>query len=183
MFLTVLTLLAASGPVVVNPAPQRGALPWDGRAHARSERLLRETMVVAHNRARRERGAAPLAWDEGLARDAGSYARVMAATGRFQHDPQRGRAVRQGENLFVGTRGAYSYAEMIGLLVGERRFFRPGRFPDVSRTGDWAHVGHYTQIVWPATQRVGCATAASRAQEYLVCRYFPAGNIVGVVLR
>ena len=36
---------------------------------------------------------------------------------------------RQGENLFMGTRTAYSYADMIGLLVDERRYFRPGRFP------------------------------------------------------
>ena len=71
---------------------------------------------------------------------------------------------------------------MIGLLVDERRYFRPGRFPTVSRTGDWSHVAHYTQIVWPATQRVGCATAANRSNDYLVCRYLPAGNVVGVMI-
>jgi hypothetical protein len=53
----------------------------------------------------------------------------------------------------------------------------------VSRTGNWSDVGHYTQIVWPASQRVGCATASNRANDYLVCRYLPAGNIVGTVLR
>ena len=39
---------------------------------------------------------------------------------------------KQGENLWMGTRGAYSYGEMIGQLVDERRYFRPGRFPAVS---------------------------------------------------
>jgi hypothetical protein len=53
----------------------------------------------------------------------------------------------------------------------------------VSRTGDWSQVAHYTQIVWPATQRVGCATASNRSNDYLVCRYLPAGNVVGVVMR
>ena len=83
----------------------------------------------------------------------------------------------------MGTRTAYSYAAMIGALVDERRHFRPGRFPAVSRTGNWSDVGHYTQIVWPTSQRVGCATAANHAHDYLVCRYLPAGNITGTILR
>jgi len=122
-------------------------------------------------------------WDQRLAHDAAVYARQLASSGRFQHDPQYGRRIRQGENLWMGTRGAYSYAEMIRLLIAERRDFRPGRFPNVSRTGQWSHVAHYTQIVWPTTRAVGCATASNRASDYLVCRYTPAGNVVGVVLR
>ena len=140
-------------------------------------------MISAHNQARRQYGSAPLVWDEGLARDAVIYAQKLARSGRFEHDPQAGRRPKQGENLWVGTRSAYSYAEMIGLLIDERRYFRPGRFPMVSRTGDWSHVAHYTQIVWPTTQRVGCATASNRSSDYLVCRYWPAGNVVGVVMR
>ena len=159
-------------------------VPWtDTRPKPRGEALLRATMMSAHNEARRQYGVAPLTWDETLARDAAVYAGVLARSGRFEHDPQRGGRVPQGENLWMGTRTAYSYGEMIGYLVGERRFYRPGRFPAVSRTGDWSHVGHYTQIIWPTTQRVGCATAANRANEYLVCRYSPAGNVVGTVLR
>lgn len=83
----------------------------------------------------------------------------------------------------MGTRAAYSYAEMIGSLIDERRHFRPGVFPQVSRTGDWSHVAHYTQIIWPTSRRVGCATASNRANDYLVCRYLPAGNVVGTILR
>ena len=137
---------------------------------------------IAHNEARRRYGVAPLAWDEGLARDAAVYAQRLARTNRFEHDRQGRRTQRQGENLFMGTRSAYSYADMIRLLVEERRYFRPGRFPDVSRTGNWSQVGHYTQITWPTSQRVGCATASNRVNDYLVCRYLPAGNIVGTLL-
>ena len=140
-------------------------------------------MMRGHNQARRQYGVRSLVWDEALARDAQLYAQRLARSGRFQHDPQVDRRPRQGENLWVGTRTAYRYDEMIGLLVDERRFFRPGRFPAVSRTGNWAHVAHYTQIVWPATERVGCATAANQTNDYLVCRYLPAGNVVGTVLR
>jgi hypothetical protein len=145
--------------------------------------LLRSAMMQGHNEARRRYGVAPLVWDEALARDAAIYAQRLAQTRRFEHDKQAGRAPRQGENLFMGTRGAYSYATMIGLLVEEGRYFRPGRFPDVSTTGSVSQVGHYTQIIWPTSQRVGCATATNRSDDYLVCRYLPAGNVYGTILR
>jgi hypothetical protein len=184
MMRVALTVLVLLFPATAVAHPQSATIPWtDPRPAPRGEPLLRATMIAAHNQARRQYGAPPLAWDEGLARDAATYARQLARSGRFEHDPQAGRRPHQGENLWVGTRNAYSYSEMIGLLIDERRYFRPGRFPAVSRTGDWSQVAHYTQIVWPATQRVGCATASNRSNDYLVCRYLPAGNVVGVVMR
>ena len=140
-------------------------------------------MIAAHNEARRQYGVQALTWDDALARDAAVYAARLAKMNRFEHDTQSGRSLKQGENLWMGTRGAYSYGEMIALLVDERRNFRPGRFPAVSSTGNWSHVAHYTQIVWPTSQRVGCATASNRSSDYLVCRYLPAGNVVGTMLR
>ena len=179
-----LTALVISIPAAAIAIPQTGVLPWtDKSPRPRNPLLLQSTMMAAHNEARRQYGVAPLSWDDALARDAAVYAAQLARANRFEHDPQGGRRVRQGENLWMGTRGAYSYGEMIGLLVDERRFFRPGRFPDVSRSGHWSHVSHYTQIVWPSSQRVGCATASNRSNDYLVCRYLPAGNVVGTVLR
>ena len=179
-----LTVLAVAIPVAVVAKPQSAVVPWiDKRPQARGGPLLRATMIDAHNRARQQYGVGPLAWDQRLARDAAIYADRLARTSRFEHDPQNGRQAKQGENLWMGTRGAYSYREMIDLLVAERRYYRPGKFPAVSRTGDWSHVGHYTQIVWPTSQRVGCATASNRSNEYLVCRYLPAGNIVGTIMR
>ena len=140
-------------------------------------------MMAGHNDARRRYGVGPLVWDDALARDATAYANWLARANRFEHDRQQGRSPRQGENLFMGTRGAYSYADMIRLLADEGRYFRAGRFPDVSTTGSVWHVGHYTQIIWPTSQRVGCATASNRTNDYLVCRYLPAGNVVGTMLR
>ena len=140
-------------------------------------------MLNGHNRARANYRVAPLSWDEALSRDAQRYADFLARSGRFEHDPQNGRYPKQGENLFLGTRTAYRYQEMVRGWVDERKDFRPGRFPYVSRTGDWSAVGHYTQIVWPTTKRVGCATASNRTNDYLVCRYWPAGNVVGTVIR
>ena len=76
------------------------------------------------------------------------------------------------------SRGAYSYESMIGGWTSEERYFRPGVFPSVSRSGNWEDVGHYTQMVWPTTTRVGCAIASNSQNDFLVCRYSPAGNVM-----
>src|SRR5262245_33397183 len=184
MIRAALTVVALLLPVAALARPERVTeYRMDMRPQPRGEVLLRSIMIAAHNQARSQYGVGPLVWDEGLARDAAAYAQVMAETGKFEHDPQRGRIPQQGENLFVGTSTAYSYDSMISYLIDERRYYRPGRFPEVSRTGDWEDVGHYTQIIWPTTRRVGCAMASNQADDYLVCRYLPAGNVYGTVLR
>jgi Cysteine-rich secretory protein family len=60
----------------------------------------------------------------------------------------------------------------------EKRLLEPGLLPAVSRTGRWADVAHYTQMVWPTTTRVGCAIFAAD-WDYLICRYSPPGYIGG----
>jgi len=79
----------------------------------------------------------------------------------------------------MGTRGAFHPQNMIASWSTERARFQRGTFPAVSRTGNWADVGHYSQMIWPTTTRVGCAIASSARVDALVCRYAPAGNIDG----
>jgi hypothetical protein len=68
---------------------------------------------------------------------------------------------------------------MVDGWIEERKDYVPGRFPDVSRTGQWGDVGHYTQLIWSKTTSVGCAIATGADDDVLVCRYSPPGNFVG----
>jgi len=145
----------------------------------RGETRLQSAVMRVHNETRASVGAPKLAWNAELAKDAATYAATLARTGKFAHDPQTGRNPRQGENLWMGTRDAYSYAEMVGAWADEDRYFKPGLVPGNSTTGTWGDVAHYTQMIWPTSQRIGCALASSDRTDYLVCRYSPAGNIVG----
>jgi hypothetical protein len=137
--------------------------------------------VAFHNQVRAAAGVPPIYWDSRLAAAADSYAAELARTGLWQHSPIAGRP-GQGENLWMGTRGAYSIDQMLASWASEGRLFRPGRFPQVSRTGNWADVGHYTQMIWRQSARVGCAVRSSSRFDYLVCRYSPAGNVMGVTV-
>ena len=135
-------------------------------------------ILAAHNAERARAGVAPLVWDSTLGTAAAAYAAQMAMTGRFAHSD---RSLRRGtgENLWMGTHAAFSVETMVGGWASEKRFFVPGVFPNNSRSGNWEDVGHYTQMIWPTTTRVGCALASTPRVDYLVCRYAGAGNIDG----
>ena len=165
--LAVAVLAASACAPVSAPSFERYSAEPDGDPRA--------VWLAAHNRERSAFGSAPLVWDETLAAQARGYAAVLAGLGRLQHSPKSQRP-GQGENLWLGSRRAYVPEAMIASWAGERRFFRRGAFPAVSRTGNWRDVGHYTQIVWPATTRVGCGLASSTRWDVLVCRYSPPGN-------
>lgn len=182
-YLAILTILWLPAMAVAESRFQSGTTRWDGRQAKRGETLMKAAMLDVHNGTRRAYGSPPLAWDDALAADARRYARLLAERNQMAHDPQNGVRPVQGENLFMGTLGAYSYTRMAQLWVDERRWFRAGVFPDVVTAGHWSRVGHYTQIIWPETRRFGCALASNRANDFLVCRYLPAGNYYGTPLR
>lgn len=146
----------------------------------RGATLLRQAMQQGHDAARAEVGLPPLVWSDQLAEGARTYAQTLARTERFEHSPESQAANRIGENLWTGTRGAYRYEEMIGHWRGEKRDYLHQPVPNFSRTGRWQDVAHYGQLVSRRTLRYGCALASSKRDDYLVCRYDPPGNLVGV---
>lgn len=159
-----LTLLFIATPALT------GAL---GPRQAFDDRLL-----AAHNRERLAVGAAPLSWDPQLAASARRWAKHLAATNTFVHSNQPG-SESEGENLWAGTAGFYQPERMVGLWAAEKRYYKVGVFPNNSSTGNVADVGHYTQLIWARTERVGCALAHGTEEDFLVCRYKRAGNVVG----
>lgn len=135
-------------------------------------------LLAAHNEARDAVGVPRLKWSAKLAGEAQEWAEHLARQGRMTHaDPYKRRGA--GENLWMGAAGYYSAETMVGGFVEERRHYRHGNFPEVSRTGNWKDVGHYTQVIWRETREVGCAVARGEREDFLVCRYWPAGNTYG----
>ena len=160
---------ACSSPPVPSAAPPARAAGIAG------------PLLAVHHRERAAFGSPRLVWDPALAGAANAYARQLARLCRLQHSPRPARP-GQGENLWIGTRGVYPLEAMAGAWASERRHFRPGRFLATSRTGNWADTGHYTQMIWPATRRLGCGLASSARWDVLVCRYSPPGNVDGAML-
>jgi len=132
-------------------------------------------LLTTHNLERAQVGAPPLRWNPELAVAAQSWAEYLAATGRFEHAPENP-LDPEGENLWAGSKGRFALEAMTAAWIREKKFFRPGLFPDNSITGRVEDVGHYTQLVWRDTREVGCAIATGQREDILVCRYAQAGN-------
>ncbi len=115
-----MALAAAGGCAVADPPlPPVGPI---SRADFTSE------VLGIHNAERAAAGVAPLAWDAGLAANAARYAQELGRLASLRHSPRQARA-GQGENLWMGTRGAFSPIQMVQSWASERRLFRAGTFP------------------------------------------------------
>lgn len=127
--------------------------------------------LAAHNTARAILKQPALVWDPQLAAQAQGYSGYLAATNLFQHSG----APSQGENLY---RGQSSCGAAVLAWFRERTVYRGDAIGTVWLTlgaGNFEGYGHYTQIVWPTTTRVGCGLVGTT----VVCRYTPPGNIAG----
>ena len=130
-----------------------------------------QQMVMYHNGYRAAVAVPDITWDVGLAFDAQQWADTLAANGgNLTHSEVR------GENLFGGSGKAFSPGDVVNSWGNEKDFYS-GQAVDAQNVETF---GHYTQMVWSTTTNVGCgvATAANGTMVW-VCRYSPAGNIIG----
>ena len=136
-----------------------------------------KTLLDRHNFYRSQVGVPALKWSDRLASNAQGWANNLAERGgkTLQHSSGSG----EGENLWMGSAGYFSQQTMVDGWGGEKKYYKPGVFPNVSTTGNWSDVGHYTQIVWRNTTEVGCAVATAGGNDILVCRYSSPGNYMG----
>ncbi|TRZ01150.1 hypothetical protein DNTS_017553 [Danionella cerebrum] len=118
-----------------------------------------------------------MVWDESLRIVAEAY----AAKCIWEHNPELDN-LDLGENLFVST-------GMINVSQGVQGWFDEYKNYDYNTTfcEENKMCGHYTQLVWADTSRIGCATHKCdtlknlnfRKATILVCDYYPPGNYEG----
>ena len=153
-----------------------------------------QAFIVAHNAVRGQVASAEplptLVWSASLAEYAQQWADHLSADNcAFYHRTAADRgAEHYGENLFRSWRS--NTPEMvIDAWASERNCwtFGPITFDDsgcdqtciasLNSNG----CGHYTQLVWRASVRVGCGVAACDGSQTWVCNYDPPGNVVDQV--
>ena len=126
-------------------------------------------VLEAHNQARARHCAPPLVWSAALAKVAQKWVDGLVRRGcAFDHS-----GGAYGENLAGGTSGTLDAAAVVDMWYREkdRYDFRAGAFS--------MSTGHFTQLVWRGTTRVGCGTATCKGLDLWVCNYDPAGNVEG----
>ena len=130
---------------------------------------LARQMLAAHNDVRVRLKVPPLQWSSRLAAYAQEWGNTLLARGKFYHRPDS----PYGENLFMIKNGRVEPAEVVSEWASESSSY--------NYRSNKCHgtCGHYTQLVWRGTQRVGCAVARGGRNEIWICNYDPPGNIVG----
>ncbi|XP_022988522.1 pathogenesis-related protein PR-1-like [Cucurbita maxima] len=154
----ILTLLSSSGPAAAAPV--------------RSDRVLQKQFLGPHNAARYALRLAPLVWDNKLARYAQWYANKRRGDCALRHS-----GGPYGENIFWGSGNAWNPAQAVSDWVSERKWY--SYWANSCVEGELC--GHYTQIVWRSTRRIGCArvTCNDGKGVFITCNYDPPGNYIG----
>lgn len=139
-------------------------------------------VVQHHNYHRSNHSAVDIEWDEGLA----STAAKIAATCVYEHNTEMDGG-GYGQNIAAGV-DADGVARVITDMFynGEVNYYTNlygEDSPDMSNFEKW---GHFSQIVWQETTKVGCATqycsgglantGANVPPHFTVCNYNPPGN-------
>jgi pathogenesis-related protein 1 len=133
------------------------------------EGVLAREMLAVHNAVRTEVKLPPLEWSNELAAFSRKWAVMLLAKNRVFHNPDS----PYGENLFVTGEGSVTPSVVVRQWASESGDYH---YRSNSCSGD---CGHYTQIVWRNTRRVGCAVARGAGREVWVCSYDPPGNYQG----
>jgi len=135
-------------------------------------------ILAAHNRVRANVVPAanpplpPLVWDESLA----AIARNWADRCPDGHRPDS----ELGENLYWST-GELDVDAAIASWASEAANYDYRTM--VCRRGgrtSWVYCGHYTQLVWRETTKLGCAARTNCPGDFantVVCYYDPSGNV------
>ncbi|CAK8693924.1 unnamed protein product [Clavelina lepadiformis] len=151
---------------------------------------IRTAVVDAHNLARRlvsppAQNMRIMSWDNQLARLASQYSRRCL----FKDNEQRSHSRFQppGENIFVSRGLNFDRNYAVRSVVdwdAEKAYYSLD-----NGCQDNQICGHYTQVVWSDTFKVGCGASKCtsinvRGQEWrdatvLICNYGPSGNVVG----
>ncbi|XP_010474723.1 PREDICTED: pathogenesis-related protein PR-1-like [Camelina sativa] len=141
------------------------------RRHRNKVNRASREFLLAHNLVRASVMEPPLEWDGRLAAYARSWANQRVGDCRLVHSNGP-----YGENIFWAAQNTWSPAEVVKVWADEDQFY------NVNANSCEPHhmCGHYTQIVWKDSTKVGCATVdCSNGGVYAICVYNPPGNYEG----
>jgi pathogenesis-related protein 1 len=131
-----------------------------------------ERWIDAHSKHRAMVGVQPLTWSTELEKEAGKWAEYLAVNGcKMQHSDSRG---KYGENLHVGSQPV-TPERVTDSWASESKYY------DYETNSCSDVCGHYTQVVWKKTSKLGCKSYACTGEEVItVCMYGDEpGNYIG----
>jgi uncharacterized protein YkwD/uncharacterized membrane protein len=131
--------------------------------------------ISRHNYWRAQVGSPNIVWSESLANYAYEWAKHLADEGLFEHRQPN----QYGENIFMCgscTSKTYTPKMVVDDWASEIELYHG----ETISNSNYSAFGHYTQVIWCQTTKVGCAMVqASNGDMIVVCNYSPHGNMIG----
>ncbi len=154
---------------------------------AQAAKVEPAAIIAAHNKLRAEVGVTKkLTYSKTLAASAQAWANNLKRTNHCQmrHSEPDG---KYGENLFWGSAVDWTDGRKELQKVSSKRVVEDWGSEKAdydynsNQCAAGAMCGHYTQIVWRTTTKVGCGVAVCEdtKEQVWACQYQPAGNWLG----
>ncbi|XP_017772831.1 PREDICTED: uncharacterized protein LOC108559950 isoform X2 [Nicrophorus vespilloides] len=142
-----------------------------GLSGKRALSAFRQECLEAHNKYRAKHGVPPLQLDNELSRYSDEWAKICADRSTLEHRKNN----QYGENIYsLHTQDTNIKGSVpVDSWYTEKNKFGFGKEPKN------LEAGHFTQIIWKTTERLGVGVAIKPGGIYVVCNYSPAGNFVG----
>jgi len=120
---------------------------------------------------RRHRDTPDLVWDNNLAKGAQEYADYLRDNNKWEHS--KGLSAQLGENLAKSS--GYPLAGACDRAITS--WYNEINEYNFNNPGFSGATGHFTQVVWKSTTKVGVGIATNGQTIWVVGRYSPAGNM------
>ena len=130
----------------------------------------RQAFVDAHNRIRKKMGLPLMCWDEKVAKHSKKFAQERKDDCAMIHS----KSGIYGENLAAG--GDLNATSAVNRWIAEKDNY--DYKTNTCREGKMC--GHYTQVVWKTSVRLGCAKVMCTNNPcwWIICNYEPPGNYI-----
>ena len=137
-------------------------------------RKFNDIQIEAHNKYRQMHQAEDVVYDEGLAQGAQQWAEKLAKEDKFYHSESDER-YGAGENLAMYGSSDPNDKTLLTTACATDMWYDEVKDYDFGNPGFAMNTGHFTQVVWKGTKKVGFGYAGN----YVVGRYEPSGNMMG----
>ncbi|EDW80519.2 uncharacterized protein Dwil_GK11578 [Drosophila willistoni] len=139
---------------------------------AKNDSGFNKDILNEHNRLRQLHGVPDLKLDDELSKGCQAYAEELAVKDKMVHSKGANNG-EFGENLAFRTHD---------LLHCVQSWYDEIELYNFKKGGYQKGTGHFTAVVWKATTRLGVGHKKNEVSKkvYIVARYLPTGNVIGL---
>jgi uncharacterized protein YkwD len=166
---TILTLAGLTSAIALGTSTNLNV-----SAQSNNLATFRQQALSTHNTFRQKHGSPALTLDNGLNNLAQDWAQQLAKSGKMQHRPNN----KSGENIYYGWSSQAGF-DVDGNTPVKAWYDEVSKY-NYNNPGFSSETGHFTQVVWKNSKKLGCGKAKSAdGKVFVVCNYDPPGNYQG----